>query len=142
MARRALALVMTMFVTVVASIVWAVAPAPASAAPIEGPLRAPGGACSTDEWKQDFKSCVSRLADVSASRAQCLNPPTPSTPDSGLAGWFAERPASSTKPGPQGIYSLYGYAGYIYTTYDPDGGCAPTVVDPDDKFESTVANGE
>jgi len=62
MVRRALALVMTMLVTVVASIVWAVAAPPASAAPIEGPLRAPGGACSTDEWKQDFKSCVSRLA--------------------------------------------------------------------------------
>lgn len=142
MVRRALALVMTMFVTVVASIVWAVAAPPASAAPIEGPLRAPGGACSTDEWKQDFKSCVSRLADVSASRAQCLTPPTPSTPDSGLAGWFADRPASSTKPGPQGLYSQYGYAGYSYTTYDLDGGCASTVVDPTDKFETTVANGE
>jgi hypothetical protein len=141
MVRRALALAMTMFVMVVASIVWAVA-APASAAPLGGPLRAPGGACSTDEWKQDFKSCVSRLANVSASRAQCLTPPTPDTPDSGLAGWFAERPASSTKPGPQGIYSLYGYAGYSYTTYDLDGGCASTVIDPDLKFETTVANGE
>jgi hypothetical protein len=127
---------------VVASIVWAVAAPPASAAPIEGPLRAPGGACSTDEWKQDFKSCVSRLANVSASRAQCLEPPTPSTPDSGLAGWFAERPASSTEPGPQGIYSQYGYAGYNFTTYDLDGGCASTLVDPDVKLETTVANGE
>jgi hypothetical protein len=142
MVRRALALVMTMLVTVVASIAWAVAAPPASAAPIEGPLRAPGGACSTDEWKQDFKSCVGRLANVSANRAQCLVPPTPSTPDSGLAGWFAERPASATKPGPQGLYSQYGYAGYSYTTYDLDGGCASTLVEPDDKFETTVSNGE
>src|SRR3954465_1897161 len=141
MLRRALALTMTMFVTVVASIVWAVA-TPANAAVGGGVLKAPGGACSTDEWKQDFKSCVSRLADVSASRAQCLTPPTPSAPDSGPAGWFAERPPSSTKPGPQGIYSQYGYAGYNYTTYDLEAGCASTIVDPDVKFESTVANGE
>src|SRR3954469_13075229 len=143
MLRRALALAMTMFVTVVASIVWAVAaPAPAGAAVGGGPLQAPGGACSTEEWQQDFKGCVSRLADVSASRAQCLMPPTPSTPDSGLAGWFVERPASSTLPGPQGIYSQYGYAGYSYTTYDLDSGCASTLIDPDYKFETTVANGE
>jgi hypothetical protein len=132
-------MVLTLLVTAVASIAWAVAaPSSASAAP----LRAPGSACSTDEWQQDFKSCVGRLADVSAERASCLTPPTPSTPDSGLAGWFAERPASSTKPGPQGIYSEYGYAGYAYTTYDLDSGCASTLVDPDYKFETTVANGE
>src|SRR4051794_31499969 len=143
MVRRALAFVMTVFVTVVASIVWAVAaPSAASAAPAGVPLRAPGGACSTEEWQQDFKGCVSRLADVSASRAQCLMPPTPSTPDSGLAGWFVERPASSTLPGPQGIYSQYGYAGYSYTTYDLDSGCASTLIDPDYKFETTVSNGE
>ncbi|GAA2644147.1 MFS transporter [Paractinoplanes durhamensis] len=144
MVRRALALAMTMFVTVVASIVWAVAaPAPAGAAVGGGVLRAPGGACSTEEWQQDFKACVSRLADVSASRAQCLLPPTPSAPDSGLAGWFAERPASSTpKDSFPGLYSDYGYAGYAYTTYDLDSGCASTLIDPDYKFETTVANGE
>jgi hypothetical protein len=77
---------MTMFVTVVASIVWAVAtPQPAGAAVGGGVLKAPGGACSTEEWQQDFKACVSRLAS-GASRAHCLTPPTPSTPDSGLAG--------------------------------------------------------
>src|SRR5689334_7800662 len=140
MLRRALALAMTMFVTVVASIVWAVA-TPANAA-VGGVQKAPGGACSTEEWQQDFKSCVSRLADVSASRAQCLTPPTPSTPDSGLAGWFAERPESSTLPGPQGIYSQYGYAGYSYTTYDLNSGCASTLIDPDYKFETTISNGE
>lgn len=140
MVRRALALAMTMMVMVVASIAWAVAtPSAAGAAP----LRAPGGACSTDEWKQNFKACVDRLADVSASRAQCLMPPTPSAPDSGLAGWFAERPASSTpKDSFPGQYSDYGYAGYSFTTYDLDSGCASTLIDPDYKFETTVANGE
>ena len=139
MARRALALTLTMFIMVVASIAWAVAaPTAASAAP----LRAPGGACSTDEWQKDFRSCVNRLANVTTARAQCLLPPTPSTPDSGLAGWFAERPVSATEQGTQGIYSQYGYAGYAYTTYDLDSGCASTLIDPDYKFETTVANGE
>ncbi|GID31473.1 DMT family transporter [Paractinoplanes brasiliensis] len=139
MVRRGLALLVTMFVMVVASIVWAVAAPPASAAPV----RAPGGACSVEEWQQDFKGCVSRLKEVGASRASCLTPPTPSTPDSGLAGWFAERPASaSAKNSFPGLYSDYGYAGYSYTTYDLDSGCASTLVDPDYKFETTIANGE
>jgi hypothetical protein len=139
MVRRACATVLALLVAVVASFAWAVAtPTAASAAP----ARAPGGLCSTEEWQQDFRACVDRLADVGAARAECLTPPTPSTPDSGLAGWFAERPKSSTLPGPQGIYSEYGYAGYSYTTYDLDSGCASTLIDPDYKFETTVANGE
>src|ERR687885_2019534 len=139
MVRRACAMVLALLVMAVASIAWAVAaPSAASAAP----LRAPGGACSTEEWQQDFKACVGRLADVSDARAQCLTPPTPSTPDSGLAGWFAERPESSTSSSFPGFYSDYGYAGYSYTTYDLDSGCASTLIDPDYKFETTVANGE
>ncbi|GAB1643497.1 MFS transporter [Krasilnikovia sp. MM14-A1259] len=140
MVRRACALLLTVVVAAIASVAWAVAAPSAASAAL--PARAPGGLCSTEEWQSDFKACVDRLADVSADRAQCLTPPTPSAPDSGLAGWFAERPASSTLPGPQGIYSQYGYAGYAYTTYDLDSGCASTLVDPDYKFETTVANGE
>ncbi|MCA2215869.1 DMT family transporter [Jidongwangia harbinensis] len=141
MVRRACALVLTVLVAVVASIAWAVAaPSGATAAPV--PERAPGGACSTEEWQRDMRGCVDRLADVTENRARCLTPPTPSTPDSGLAGWFAERPASSSKPGPKGYYSIYGYAGYSYTTYDLDNGCASTLIDPEYKFETTVANGE
>jgi hypothetical protein len=141
MVRRAFAALLTVVVAMVASIAWAVtAPSVAQAAP--GPLQAPGGACSTEEWAQNLRGCVDRLADVAGGRAECLKSPTPSTPDSGLAGWFAERPASATKPGPQGIYSEYGYAGYSYTTYDLEGGCASTLIDPEYKFETTVANGE
>jgi hypothetical protein len=132
MARRASAWLLTVLVLAVATVAWAATPASA----------APGGLCSTEEWQSDVKGCVDRLADVTGTTADCLNPPTPGTPDSGLAGWFAERPKSSTLPGPQGIYSEYGYAGYSYTTYDLDGGCASTLVDPDYKFETTVANGE
>lgn len=141
MVRRAFAALLTVVVAMVASIAWAVA-APSAAVAAPGPIQAPGGACSTEEWQQNFKACVDRLSNVAEGRAQCLKPPTPSTPDSGLAGWFAERPASATKPGPQGIYSEYGYAGYSYTTYDLEGGCASTLIDPEYKFETTVANGE
>ena len=138
MVRRACAMVLTLLVAAVASIAWAVvAPSAASAAPMRAP-----SLCSTEQWQQDFKSCVDKLQNVTEARAQCLLPPTPSTPDSGLAGWFAERPESS-KPGSfPGMYSDYGYAGYSYTTYDLDSGCASTLIDPDYKFETTVANGE
>jgi hypothetical protein len=141
MIRRACASVLTVLVAVVASIAWAVAaPSGAAAAPV--PERAPGGACSTEEWAKDMKGCVDRLAKVVDNRARCLNAPTPSTPDSGLAGWFAERPKSSTSSSFPAIYSDYGYAGYSYTTYDLDNGCASTLIDPEFKFETTVANGE
>ncbi|GAA4933235.1 hypothetical protein [Actinoplanes utahensis] len=140
MVRRGLAFLTTLFVLVVASIAWAVAtPSSASAAP---PAQAPGGACSVEEWQQDFKACVDRLTDVVGQRADCLDPPIPNTPDSGLAGWFAERPSSSTNDSFPGLYSDYGYAGYSYTIYDSENGCAATVVDADQKFENTIANGE
>jgi hypothetical protein len=140
MVRRGLAFLTALLVLAVASIAWAVAtPGAASAAP---PAQVPGGACSVEEWQQDFKACVDRLAEVVDTRVGCLNPPTPSTPDSGLAGWFAERPASSTKNSFPGLYSDYGYAGYTFVTYDLEGGCASTIVDADQKFETTIANGE
>lgn len=140
MVRRGLAFLTALLVLAVASIAWAVAtPGAASAGPR---AQVPGGACSVEEWQADFKACVDRLADVAGARASCLNPPTPSTPDSGLAGWFAERPASSTKNSFPGLYSDYGYAGYGFATYDLEGGCASPVVDADQKFETTIANGE
>ena len=139
MVRRTCAMVLALLVATVATLAWAVAAPSAAAA---APARAPGGACSVEEWRQDFRSCVNRLAHVGAARAQCLTPPTPSAPDSGLAGWFAERPSSSRQQGPQGLYSEFGYAGYSYTTYDLDSGCASTLIDPDYKFETTVSNGE
>src|SRR5688572_16238488 len=102
MVRRACALILTMLVAAAASIAWAVA-APSSAS--AGPLQAPGGACNVEEWGRDLKGCVSRLTAEVEEGATCLKAPTPSAPDSGLAGWFAERPASSKLNGPQGIYS-------------------------------------
>jgi hypothetical protein len=139
MVRRGCALILAVLVAMVASIAWAVAaPSPASA----GPLQAPGGACSVEEWKNDLKGCVARLTVEVDQEASCLKAPTPSAPNSGLAGWFAERPESSKLNGPQGIYSQYGYAGYTFSTYDQAGGCLGGLVEPASKFETTVANGE
>lgn len=122
--------------------VAALFPAPALAAGSAQPFRAaaPGDLCSVEEWQADFRGCVDKLSDVSQARAQCLTAPTPSAPDSGLAGWFASRPELDEANAVAGYYTVYGYAGYAYTTYDV--GCMSTVMHPDYKFENTIANGE
>ncbi|MEU4777995.1 MFS transporter [Micromonospora sp. NPDC023633] len=121
-----------------ATIGWpAVGATAAAPAPLTAQARA--DLCTTPEWQADFRTCVGKLKEVSAARAECLEPPTPGAPDAGLAGWFASSPPESST-GITGRYSLYGYAGYSYTTYDI--GCASTVLHPDYKFTTTVANGE
>ncbi|SCL62348.1 hypothetical protein GA0070606_3606 [Micromonospora citrea] len=136
---RLAAFLLTLGVLAGATIGWpALGAAPASAAPLT--TRAAADLCTTQEWQADFRACVAKLKDVSAARAECLEPPTPGAPDAGLAGWFASSPPQSASGGVTGRYSLYGYAGYSYTTYDI--GCASTVLHPDYKFTTTVANGE
>ncbi|MEV4618412.1 MFS transporter [Asanoa sp. NPDC049573] len=135
---RVTSLILTLLVAALATISWPALGAAAS--PV--PTKAPGDVCSIEQWEANFKACVDKLPDVVSSRATCLNPPTPSAPDSGLAGWFADRPDASNRSGVPGMYSDYGYAGYSYTTYDVEGGCASTVLHPDYRFLTTVANGE
>jgi hypothetical protein len=136
---RLVALVLTSLVVAVATVSFPAYPAVAAPA---SPLAAqPAALCSVEEWRADFKGCVDRLTEVSGERAQCLTAPTPNAPDSGMAGWFAGRPEASTRPGAAGLYSQYGYAGYNFTTYDL-GGCASGLVNADQKFETTIANGE
>ncbi|MEV0396061.1 MFS transporter [Polymorphospora rubra] len=141
MARRAMAVLLAVLVGAAATVSWpALGTHPAQAAPL--PTRVPAELCTTDQWQADFRACVDKLEEVTEARAQCLTPPTPGTPDSGLAGWFAGRPDSSKLPGPQGLYSDYGYAGYSYTTYDIEGGCASTLLHPEYRVTTTIANGE
>ncbi|MFC0533460.1 MFS transporter [Phytohabitans kaempferiae] len=140
MVRRATALLLALLVAAATSLVW---PAPTAAAPgpVQAPVaQAPGDLCTTQEWQADFRACVDKLAAVGGDRARCLTAPTPGTPDSGLAGWFASRPDSAKESGPQGLYSDYGYAGYDYTTFDL--GCGSFVINPEYKFTTTIANGE
>jgi hypothetical protein len=143
---RLTATVLVVLIAAAASIGWPVtqpasAAAPATAgSPVIQAARAPGPLCTADEWRSDFRGCVDRLQEVGAARTACLQAPTPSAPDSGLAGWFADRPASASQPGPRGLYSEYGYAGYSYTTYDI--GCASGLTNPEYKVTTTIANGE
>jgi hypothetical protein len=138
MVRRGMALFSTMVVMVVASIAWAVVtPSGAYATP----QKAPGGACSVEEWNTSVDQCLDRLIKAVGDRAKCENAPTPGTPDSGLAGWFTEKPASNDN-GRAGMYSQYGYAGYSFPNYDQAGGCAAPLTEADSRAESTIANGE
>ncbi|ASW57023.1 MFS transporter [Plantactinospora sp. KBS50] len=145
MARRAVAMILAIGVLALGSLAWSLPGAgPAVAAPPAAglPARAPADLCTTKEWQADFQSCVQKLTDTGAKTLDCADPPVPGAPDSGLAGWFASRPDSAKEAGPQGLYSTYGYAGYSYTTYDVDGGCASSLIHPDYRFTTTVANGE
>jgi hypothetical protein len=136
---RAFALVAAVLVAAVATLFGA--PSPAAAVPAV-PAYAPTDLCQPEEWRNpaNFQSCVDKLKVDISGRLTCLDAPTPSAPDSGMAGWFAERPASSKLPGPQGHYSDYGYAGYDFSTYDLK--CATVVTHPNAEFENTVASGE
>ncbi|MDG4806632.1 MFS transporter [Micromonospora sp. WMMD1120] len=124
-----------------ASLTWPLIGAEAAAAaPPAAQARA--DLCTTAEWQADFRACVQKLQAVSEDEIKCRNAPTPGTPDSGLAGWFAAAPPAEAANGIAGRYSLYGYGGYSYNTYDVDGGCASSVLHPDYKFTTTIANGE
>ncbi|MGN9813329.1 MFS transporter [Micromonospora sp. BQ11] len=138
---RTVAFLLALGVLAGATIGWPAVGASA-APPVSAAAQAPGDLCTTEEWQADFRACVAKLKDVAEDDVTCRNAPTPTAPDSGLAGWFASRPDSAKQPGPKGFYSDYGYAGYSYTTYDVDTGCATAVLHPDYKFTNTVANGE
>jgi hypothetical protein len=143
--KRLAAFTLTVFVTATATLFGGVSPvaaAPVPRAVTRVPAQAPDQ-CTTEEWRNPSRwdDCVSRLQDLSADRVNCVKAPTPSAPDSGMAGWFASPSDEKLRnSGRADIYTKYGYAGYNYTTYDI--GCVQTVMHPDHKFENTVANGE
>ena len=71
-------------------------------------------ACSDWEWHNEWEQCLDEVAE--APEAECAEAPTPSSPDSGMAGWFAE-PSLPDKGEGIGQYSRYGYAGYQLPMY-------------------------
>ncbi|MGI5246899.1 MFS transporter [Dactylosporangium sp. CA-139066] len=107
------------------------------------PTHAPGDPlCTVEEWRvpTNFENCANRLQVDVQGKLSCLDAPTPSAPDSGMAGWFAQQPEPDRGSRLLFRYSEYGYAGYDFTTYDLK--CASTVTNPSAEFENTVANGE
>ncbi|WP_432994975.1 MFS transporter [Dactylosporangium sp. CA-233914] len=116
---------------------------PIPAAKAAPSTHAPGDPlCTVEEWRvpSNFQNCANRLQVDVQGKLSCLNAPTPSAPDSGMAGWFAQQPESSKTTGLRFKYSDYGYAGYDFSTYDLK--CASVVTNPSAEFENTIANGE
>jgi hypothetical protein len=106
------------------------------------PAHAGDRLCTTAELQNpgNFDRCVNAMAVLTQEQATCVKAPTPSEPDSGMAGWFTSRSAAYDQSGPKLAYTEYGYAGYDYTTYDI--GCVQTTMHPDYKLGNMVANGE
>ncbi|WP_100448905.1 hypothetical protein [Glycomyces xiaoerkulensis] len=70
--------------------------------------------CSDWEWHNEWERCLQQTED--SPEVECTESPTPSSPDSGMAGWFAE-PTLPDKGEGIGQYSRYGYAGYQLPMY-------------------------
>lgn len=131
MTRRILHAVAALAVFVIASLVWT---QPAQAAP--------GGLCSSEEWRHpaSFVDCARRTGAAAGQKAGCVTAPTPGTPTEGMAGWFTARPDSSLRDGVAGQYSQYGVGGYGLDTYDI--GCLAALKQPQLSMENWIASGE
>jgi hypothetical protein len=70
--------------------------------------------CSDYEWHTAWSQCISELPE--AQELPCEAAPQPASPDSGMAGWFAE-PSQLDRSEGIGTYSRYGYAGYQLPMY-------------------------
>lgn len=70
--------------------------------------------CSDYEWHTYWSQCIEELPE--AQELPCEAAPQPASPDSGMAGWFAE-PSNLDKSEGIGTYSAYGYAGYQLPMY-------------------------
>jgi hypothetical protein len=70
--------------------------------------------CSDYEWHTEWSSCLDALP--AGQEMPCEAAPQPASPDSGMAGWFAE-PSRLDKNEAIGTYSAYGYAGYQLPMY-------------------------
>ena len=70
--------------------------------------------CTDYEWHTTWGDCLDELP--TGIELDCEAAPQPSTPDSGMAGWFAE-PSLQDKSEGIGTYSRYGYAGYQLPMY-------------------------
>ncbi|GAA2644304.1 hypothetical protein GCM10010399_92770 [Dactylosporangium fulvum] len=96
--------------------------------------------CTVQEWRTPakFADCVKQLAAAGAQRAQCIKAPTPSSPDSGVAGWLSTRPDADLRSGVVGMYTRYGVGGYQLDLYDAS--CASGVTHPEATFENSLAS--
>lgn len=96
--------------------------------------------CTVQEWQNPAKylDCAKRLAASGAQRAQCIQAPTPTSPDAGIAGWLTSRPDAGLRAGVVGRYTQYGVGGYRMELYDTS--CASNVAHPEATFENSIAS--
>jgi len=125
---------------VVALVVFGPAAA-AQAGPPAAPLtEAPGSPCTVKEWADptNFKRCTEAAFTATQATIQCLNPPTPTGPDTGFAGMVSVRPDASLYSGMTGQYTQYGAGGYHLSTYDI--GCVGDVTHATDVAQNGIAD--
>lgn len=79
-----------------------------------GTVAAQGDGCSDYEWHTEWSGCLDELPQ--GQELPCEAAPQPASPDSGMAGWFAD-PSNLDKSEGIGTYSAYGYAGYQLPMY-------------------------
>ncbi|ADD40200.1 hypothetical protein [Stackebrandtia nassauensis] len=73
--------------------------------------------CTVEQWHNSPKTCAAKLPKPSGQT--CKEPPVPGSPDTGMAGWFAE-PDLPKDSDVQGMYTKYGYGGYDLNLYGAD----------------------
>ena len=102
---RLLALVAAVLFAATGTVFWPASRASAAPGPGVPALPSLAGQCSTEQWQDpsQWDTCVGKLQDLTQDEVQCVEAPTPETPDSGMAGWFATRPDAATVPGTQGL---------------------------------------
>src|SRR5687768_9195291 len=114
--RRAASGLMATFVLATGTLFGGLAPALAAPAPGDPDgAKAPSNPCTTEQWRNpgSWEQCVNGLPELGPDKATCVKAPTPSAPDSGMAGWFATMPAEDLRAsGRPDMYTKYGYAGY------------------------------
>jgi hypothetical protein len=93
--------------------------------------------CDPSQWKREWKRCAEQLPEATDP---CLDPPVPSAPDSGLAGWFSSRTGASRGAHNPGVYIDYGYGGYDFHPYGLR--CGAAGVDPGIATENMISNWE
>ncbi|MGH2603523.1 MAG: MFS transporter, partial [Dehalococcoidia bacterium] len=94
--------------------------------------------CLPEEWEKDWRRCAEQLPPANDA---CLDPPIPSAPNSGLAGWFSPEPTRAARQAHNpGLYIDYGYGGYDFHTYGLR--CGAAGADPGIATENMIANWE
>ena len=95
---RVATLLAVVFLAATGTVFWPASRASAAPGPGVPALPSLAGQCTTQEWQDPshWNDCVGKLQNLTQDEVQCVEAPTPETPDSGMAGWFATDPTLRT----------------------------------------------